>query len=123
MEMDIPDKLAFRRREVVNITRLDGKVLDYWEREFDLIKPLLSKKGEKFYTKKDIGLILRIKELLVVEKRSKESVKNILREEIPGLEIKEKGLSKSEKPDLSGLDNVKNGLKEILTLLDNNDKN
>lgn len=122
MSIDIPDKLAFKKRDVVNITKLDGKVIDYWEREFEVFKPVVSKKGERFYSRKDLEIILRIKELLVVEKINKSRIKEILKEELPGIELSERTNEQNVKKDLSELENIKNGLKEILTLLDKDDK-
>ncbi len=123
MEVNIPDKLAFKKKEVSNITKLDGKVIDYWEAEFNIYKPLLNKKGEKFYTKHDIELILRIKELLVVKKITKAEVKEIFKKEILNIDVADSNAGKSVINDISGLDSIKKGLLDILTLLAKNDKN
>ncbi len=118
----IPDKLAFKKREVVNITRLDGKVLDYWEKEFEMLNPVINKNGEKFFSRNDIEVIIRIKELLIGEKRDKDEAKNILLSEFGMLnspDIKEKI---SDSPSKKRLTEVKEGLLDILTLLDKDDK-
>lgn len=78
MSENIPDRLTFKRKEVVKITKLDAKVLDYWENEFFGLNPVINKEGEKFYTKSDVDLILRIKQWLLVEKKSKSEVKGFL---------------------------------------------
>ena len=122
MTSQIPDKLTFKKREVINITRLDGKVLDYWEKEFDVISPVINRNGEKFFSRKDIEAIIRIKELLMVEKRSREDTKALLLEEFQNGIVPEKKEDKRggrPSPDLSS---VKEGLKEILTLIDKDDK-
>jgi len=118
----IPDKLTFKKREVINITRLDGKVLDYWETEFDVICPVINRNGEKFFSRKDIEVIIRIKELLMVEKKTREEAKSLLLEEFEtGGVPEERNCKNGERPspDLSSL---KEGLKEILTLIDKDDK-
>ncbi len=122
MITNIPDKLTFKKREVINITRLDGKVLDYWEKEFNVIKPVINRNGEKYFSRKDIEIIIRIKELLMGEKKSKEETKSII---ISEFEIGIIPAGKSEetvKKKGTNLSSLKEGLKEILTLIDKNDK-
>lgn len=122
MTTNIPDKLTFKKREVINITRLDGKVLDYWEKEFNVINPVVNRNGEKYFSRKDIEIIIRIKELLMGERRSREETKSIV---VSEFEIGTAPVEKIEKPvKKSGisLTSLKEGLKEILTLIDKNDK-
>ena len=121
MDFKIPDKLTFKRKEVINITKLDGKVLDYWEEEFGGLAPVINNEGEKFYTKKDVELILTIKQLLVVEKKEKSEVKKIINRESMQVEVNEIHFKKS-KDNINKLGTIKSSLKEILTLLDKNDK-
>jgi DNA-binding transcriptional MerR regulator len=126
MDVKIPDKLTFKRAEVIKITSLDGRVIDYWEREFGGIKPVVNKLGEKFYTKQDIELILRIKQLMIVEKIEKSQIKKIIGEdenttpEIP-VNPDNKGAG-SNKINHEKLQIIKSGLEEILTLLNKNGK-
>ncbi len=126
MNTNIPDKLTFKKREVINITRLDGKVLDYWEREFELINPVVNRSGEKYFSRKDIEIIIRIKELLIGERKGKEETKAILFSEFEKIHIPkvkpEKSVKKQEKKSDKKLKTIKKELKEILTLLDKDDK-
>ncbi|MCK5058176.1 MAG: MerR family transcriptional regulator [Candidatus Aminicenantes bacterium] len=115
MELKIPDKLTFKRNEVTRLTRLDGKVIDYWEKEFGGLKPVVNKFGEKFYTKKDVEIILNIKRMLIGEKRNKEDIKKIINEDYA--EPVEK-----EKNNRNTLKLVRKGLQEILTILDKHGK-
>lgn len=122
MNTNIPDKLTFKKREVVNITRLDGKVLEYWEKEFTLLSPVVNQNGEKYFSRKDIEIIIRIKELLMGEKKSKEETKTILFSEFEAVQAPELRTEiKRSKPGPK-LSSLKDGLKEILTLIDKNDK-
>jgi len=122
LNTNIPDKLTFKKREVVNITRLDGKVLEYWEKEFTLLSPVVNKNGEKYFSRKDIEIIIRIKELLMGEKKSKEETKAILLSEFEAVQVPEfKAEKKISKPG-SDLSSLKKGLKEILTLINKDDK-
>ncbi|MEN8154237.1 MAG: MerR family transcriptional regulator [Acidobacteriota bacterium] len=122
MGINIPDKLTFKKREVINLTRLDGKVLDYWEKEFDNLNPVVNKNGDKFYTRIDIDLILRIKELLIEKKSNKEETKKLIYDEFNGIEKVDIQKKKIDKDKLGQLNIVKNGLKDILTILDKDDK-
>jgi len=119
MELKIPDKLTFKRNEVTKLTRLDGKVIDYWEKEFGGLKPVVNKMGEKFYTKQDVEIILRIKQMLIGEKRSKEEIRKIINGESAESSVKKAGKpGKNEKNKRDTLKMVRKGLHEILTILD-----
>jgi DNA-binding transcriptional MerR regulator len=58
------DKLYYSIGEVRAITGLEPYVLRYWETEFAQLKPKKNSGGQRAYQRKDIELILRIKELL-----------------------------------------------------------
>ena len=123
MDNKIPDKLTFKRAEVIRITKLDGKVIDYWGREFGGIIPVVNKLGEKFYTRQDVELILKLKQLMIVEKMEKSRIKEIIGE--GGGMFIEKPVDKevgNKKIGSDKLKNLKNGLEEILTILKKNGK-
>jgi len=63
----LPDKLYFRIGEVSDIVGVKPYVLRYWETEFSDIKPTKSKSGQRLYKKRDVELLLRVKELLYEE--------------------------------------------------------
>ena len=60
----IPEKMYYTIGEVKQITGIEAYVLRFWETEFSSLRPRKNKKGNRTYRKKDIELILRIKELL-----------------------------------------------------------
>src|SRR5215469_13687032 len=62
--MDIPDKLFFKIGEVCEIARVEPYVLRFWETEFPNLAPEKSKTGHRIYRKKDVEIVLKIKELL-----------------------------------------------------------
>ena len=62
-ETIIPEKLTFRRKEVMQLAKLDGRVLDYWESEFNAFSPVSNQSGEKFYSRHDVEIILKIKNI------------------------------------------------------------
>lgn len=123
MEYNLPDKLTFKRIEVIRLTKLDGKVIDYWEREFGGITPVVNKMGEKFYTRRDVELILKIKQLMIVEKIDKSKIKKIIGG--TGENTNENPVEKrvtAKKPDAGKLKIIRSGLEEILTILEKNGK-
>ena len=63
-ETEIPEKQYFRIGEVSAITGIEPYVLRYWETEFPKIKPARSRSGQRLYKRRDIEIILQIKDLL-----------------------------------------------------------
>jgi len=61
---EIPDKLFFRIGEVCKIVDIEPFVLRFWETEFPNLAPEKAKAGHRVYKRKDIEMVLRIKELL-----------------------------------------------------------
>ena len=62
--VEIPDKLYFRIGEVDRLTGVKAHTLRYWETEFGRLKPQKSGSGQRRYTRSDIELVLRLKDLL-----------------------------------------------------------
>jgi DNA-binding transcriptional MerR regulator len=65
---EIPDKLYFKIGEVGELLGVEPYVLRYWETEFPALSPKKSGTGHRLYRRKDVELLLRIKQLLY-EKR------------------------------------------------------
>jgi len=127
MQANIPDKLTFKRQDVIKLTRLDGKVIDYWQKEFGGFQPTVNPTGETFYTRQDLEVILKIKYLLIEERVTKSKI----REMIQSGQIKKSSALETGKPvpihrpgffPLDKLKIIKQSLQEILTILDKNDK-
>jgi len=64
MNVEIPDKLFFKIGEVASITGVKPHVLRYWESEFGSFTPAKSRTKQRQYQKKDIELVLTLKDLL-----------------------------------------------------------
>jgi len=64
MGVDIPDKIYFKIGEVAELTGIKPHVLRYWESEFSIFKPSKSRTRQRLYRRKDIDLVLRLKDLL-----------------------------------------------------------
>ena len=67
-ETGIPEKRYYRIGEVSAITGLEPYVLRYWETEFPSIKPARSRSGQRLYKRRDIEIILQVKDLLYQKK-------------------------------------------------------
>jgi DNA-binding transcriptional MerR regulator len=121
-ENNIPEKLTFRRKEVIQLAKLDGRVLDYWEKEFSAFAPVVNQSGEKFYSRRDLEIILAIKQWLIKEKRDKGEIKGLLLQNFGELG---NSLSEQNQEPVSPekLKRIRRGLDEILTLLAKDDKN
>ncbi len=65
---EIPDKFYFKIGEVSKLVKLPAYVLRFWESEFPRVKPKRTSSGRRLYTRKDIELILKIKDLLYEKK-------------------------------------------------------
>ena len=64
---ETPDKLFFTISEVAAMFKVNASLIRFWEKEFEVLKPRKSNKGNRLYTKKDIEN-LRVIYNLVKEK-------------------------------------------------------
>ncbi len=65
--VSIPEKLFFKIGEVCDIVGIQAHVLRYWESEFPMLAPQKNRAGQRTYRKRDVEMVLRIKELLYDE--------------------------------------------------------
>lgn len=68
-------KIYYTISEVCEKSDLKQYVLRYWETEFDVLKPLKNRSGNRVYTDDDIDNILKIKKLLYEDKFTIEGAK------------------------------------------------
>lgn len=61
------EKLYFKIGEACKQLDIQPYVLRYWETEFPALSPDKSKSGQRVYSRQDLGIIRRIKELLYDE--------------------------------------------------------
>lgn len=76
----VPDKLFFRIGEVSQLVGVEAYVLRYWETEFRGIAPKKSDSGQRMFRRKDVELLLQIKDLLYNRKFTIEGAKKVLAE-------------------------------------------
>ncbi|MEZ4307166.1 MAG: MerR family transcriptional regulator [Polyangiaceae bacterium] len=86
---EIPAKLYFRIGEASSVVGVEPHVLRYWETEFRSIRPKKSARGQRVYSRRDVEMLLRIRELLYDHKFTIAGAKRRLREK--GLEPPEPG--------------------------------
>jgi DNA-binding transcriptional MerR regulator len=126
MNKTIPNKLFFKIGEVCEITDTQPYVLRYWESEFSALAPAKNSSGQRIYRRKDIETVLRIKQLLYEEGFTIAGAKKRLEAEASGhgsTPNPESGSAASADPPADDrtrkvLQEVKEQLGEILTLLD-----
>lgn len=64
MDLDIPEKLYFKIGEVADLTGIKPHILRYWETEFGPFRPTKSRGRQRLFRRKDIELVLQLKDLL-----------------------------------------------------------
>ena len=80
----IPEKLFFKIGEVCDITGIQAHVLRYWESEFPTLAPQKNRAGQRTYRKRDVEMVLRIKELLYDDQYTIAGAKKRLSNDIRG---------------------------------------
>ena len=129
----IPNKLFFKIGEVCEITDTQPYVLRYWESEFPALAPAKNSSGQRIYRRRDIETVLRIKQLLYEEGFTIAGAKKRLESEMQGrVETPQPtptgngGGGDGAEREGAGRDDaikqVREGLREILTLLERNDR-
>jgi DNA-binding transcriptional MerR regulator len=132
MERKIPNKLFFKIGEVCEITDTQPYVLRYWESEFPALAPAKNTSGQRIYRRRDIETVLRIKQLLYEEGFTIAGAKKRLELEMAGRaptpSSAPPGGNGGDGAGVSGdatkkaLQEIREQLREILTLLDSNDR-
>lgn len=89
------------------MAKVEPYVLRYWESEFPFLKPKKNKAGQRVYTKKNIELVIAIKNLLYKEKYTIAGVKK---------KFSQDSLKKNTVP-IETVDRIKKRLKDILKTL------
>ncbi len=108
------DKFAYKLDDVARIAHLDKKTIESWEKDFYFIQSGQTRSGHKIFRKKDLSIILRLKELLENEGLTLAGAKRQLEEEL--------GIKKTTAihPDRMKkvLYNVRERLRDIASTLD-----
>lgn len=114
-EAVIPDKLYFRIGEVAKLSKLPAYVLRFWETEFPQLRPGKSDTGQRMYRRREVELVLRIKQLLYNEGFTIAGARERLKAE--NKPARTATLPFPETNSSDRLRDVRRGLKEILGIL------
>jgi len=115
----IPEKIYYRIGEVAELTELQPYILRYWESEFRVLSPIKNTAGQRLYKKKDIEILLKIKELLY-EKGF--TIAGARRQLAAFEKEKEKALAQENEILKKQVVKLQKELKNVLTLMDANDR-
>lgn len=87
----IPDKLYFKIGEVAELTGIKPHVLRYWESELGNFRPAKSRSNQRLYRRKDVELVLKLKDLLYNQGYTLAGAKKLLRkapdDQVPQLSL------------------------------------
>ncbi len=86
----IPEKLFFRIGEVCDLIKVQPHVLRYWETEFPMLAPQKNRAGQRVYRRKDVEMVLRIRDLLYEEKFTIAGAKKRLLDDMRGVSTRAK---------------------------------
>jgi DNA-binding transcriptional MerR regulator len=111
------EEQLYKIGEVCKMADLQPYVLRYWETEFSQLSPNKSGGGQRLYTKRELEIILRIKELLYKEGFTIAGAKKKL--EIDAIEgVAAPAAEPNAPPPARGsLDKVKRELRDLLQML------
>ena len=58
------EKLVYRLDEISRLAKVSSRTIDSWEKEFYFVHAGVTASGERIFRKKDLEIIIRLKELL-----------------------------------------------------------
>ena len=106
------DDRLYKIGEVCKIADVQPYVLRYWETEFPALAPNKSGGGQRLYTRREIDIVLRIKQLLYSEGFTIAGAKKKLEAELDAPSMP------PPKDVTKALLDVRKGLREILEMLE-----
>lgn len=113
----IPDKLFFRIGEVSQLVGVEPYVLRYWESEFPSLSPKKSNTGQRMFRRKDVEMLLNIKQLLYDRKFTIEGARKALKSEKTAAMVQEAVVQEELFSPASPLPGIRQELADILKLL------
>ncbi len=118
---DIPDKLYFRIGDVAKLCDVPAYVLRFWQTQFPQLRPNKSGTGQRLYRRRDVEIVLYIKELLYAHGLTIAGARQVLKH---GLKAKREQSAlpfQSESAVASSkLRGMRQELADILGILDHN---
>jgi DNA-binding transcriptional MerR regulator len=109
-----PVQQFFSIGEVCELTDLKPHVLRYWESQFRFLSPAKNRSGNRVYQRREVELILLVKQLLYTEKYTIEGARQKVDEQKKGGELRTAARSALT---LQTLDALETELKQLLRVL------
>jgi DNA-binding transcriptional MerR regulator len=109
-----PVQQYFSIGEVCALTDLKPHVLRYWESQFRFLNPAKNRSGNRMYQRREIELILRVKQLLYSEKYTIEGARQRIDEERKRGEVRAASRAALE---LETIISIERDLKDLVELL------
>ncbi len=81
IETALPTQTYFSIGEVAKITQVKAYVIRYWETQFGALRPPRRDSGQRKFTRREIDLILKIRELLYDKRFTIAGARRTLQEE------------------------------------------
>ena len=104
--------------EVADLVGLPAHVLRYWESQFSVLSPSKNRSGNRVYQRKEIKLILLVKQLLHVEKYTVEGAKQRIDQLRKGGALQRETAHALDEQMVSVLREELLGLRELLAAAD-----
>jgi DNA-binding transcriptional MerR regulator len=116
----IPVREFFSIGDVCELTDLKPHVLRYWESQFRFLHPAKNRSGNRVYQRREVELIMLVKQLLYVEKYTIDGARQRIDEYKKAGELKALARAaldaqtvESLQRDLVGILQVLDGIKEV----------
>jgi DNA-binding transcriptional MerR regulator len=100
--------------EVCNLTELKPHVLRYWESQFKVLSPAKNRSGNRVYARREVELILLVKQLLYVEKYTIDGARQKLDEHRRGGQLKASARAALELETVEALERELQSLQALL---------
>ena len=111
------EEKLYKIGEVCKQADLQPYVLRYWETEFPQLAPNKSGGGQRLYTRRELDIVLRIKELLYREGFTIAGAKKKLETETDPAPAEAPAAAATPAPSADVIAKVKKELREILAML------
>ncbi len=100
--------------EVCALTELKPHVLRYWESQFKVLSPAKNRSGNRVYARKEVELILLVKQLLYAEKYTIDGARQKLEEHRRGGALRQSARAALELETLEALERELHALQSLL---------
>ncbi|MEO7102204.1 MAG: MerR family transcriptional regulator [Gemmatimonadaceae bacterium] len=114
----IPVREFFSIGDVCDLTDLKPHVLRYWESQFRFLHPAKNRSGNRVYQRREVELIMLVKDLLYVDKYTIEGARARVEEFRKNGELK---TAARDALEASTVDSLESDLQKVVAALDGTD--